>query len=252
MMKYFLVMVCVVFIGMVSSSSLYAENELAVQIARDSVDVTVGFTGASIELFGNRRDKDSIVAIVIEGPTKDVTLWEKARVLGTWVNRHYVTYHDIPSYYHVAISEENIDEKTKALLAQHTVGHDGLFSGADIKKSNSVDDITRFTEAFLTEKQGAGAYFQDYAQFIFINENFFRVSFAVPPSAPIGDYKIRSYLIKDGTLAEREVTYLKVEQVGMNAFLFEAAQKYSVIYALFCISFAMFSGWLVSVLRVRP
>ncbi|MGH1403396.1 MAG: TIGR02186 family protein [Alphaproteobacteria bacterium] len=251
-MKYLYTLLCFLCFVTLSSASFSADEEFAVQVAQDQVDITVGFTGSSIELFGDRRDKDSIVAIVIEGPEKDVTLWEKARVLGTWVNRHYVTFSDIPSYYHFAISEREINDETKALMMQHAIGHDGLFARVETKNSKSVKDISRFSDAFLKKKEDGGAYFTDPAPFIFINENFFRVSFDVPPSASIGDYKIRSYLIKDGKLAEREVTYLKVEQVGMNAFLFESANQYSVLYALFCIFLAMFSGWLVSVLRVRP
>ncbi len=229
-----------------------AKNDLAVEIASDHIDITVGFAGSSIELFGNRNDPDAMVAIVVEGPRKDVTIWKRAQILGAWVNSSFVTFHDIPSYYSHSFSGEAQNSKGNFLFLKHGIGHDGIFSHVKTKQSKSVKDFLPFEKAFLEQNITNGLYFKNKAEMIFLNENFFRVHFEIPGAAPTGDYKIHSYLIKDGKILEHDETRLKVGQVGLNAFVFDAAHEYAVFYALFCIFIALFSGWFASVLKVRP
>ena len=68
---------------------------------------------------------------------------------------------------------------------------------------------------------------------------------------PTGTYKIRSFLFKEGKLMETDMDTLKVEQVGLNAFVFEAAHKHEALYGAFCVILALVSGWFVGILRVR-
>lgn len=230
----------------------YCGNDLSVQIARDHVDVTVGFVGDSVEVFGDRRDPDTIVAIVVEGPEKDITLWKRARVLGAWINRHYVQFKDVPSYYHYAVSTDNLDNIPSEILNDYALGHDALFNNIEIEKSRKVEDKKKFEEMLLDKKRSNDIFFEEPASFMFLNDNFFRVSFPIPPSAPTGEYKVRSFLVKDNKVIQEDDATFKVEQVGLNAFIFEMSRDNSFVYALICIILAVFSGWLVSVLRVRP
>ncbi len=227
-------------------------NDLAVSIASNRIDVTVGFNGSSIEVFGNRLDQSSDIAIVVEGPKKNVVIWQKARVLGTWVNRHYAKFNDFPVYYHYAISRNNEDDLFKNAMKDNAIGHDGIFHQADSDDLKKIKNLDTFKKALLQKNYNLGVFFKKPAKIKFISDNFFRVSFKVPPSAPTGEYKIRSFLIKNGDVIESTTNVLKVEQVGVNAFIVSSARDYSLIYALVSIFFALFSGWLVSVLRVKP
>ncbi len=232
-------------------SPIYASN-FEVEIAHETIDVTVGFTGSTIEIFGDRRDEDTLVAIMVEGPKTDVTIWEKARVFGTWVNRYFVHFDNIPKYYSYSLSGTNNSEKTKRLLAFHGIGNDAMLSNARIEKSGSVEDLELFKKELLKKKVDAGLYTKDGVKMNFINNNFFRVRFDIPASAATGNYIIKSYLIKDDEVIEHNTDMLSVEQVGLNAFINESARKHSFIYAFVCIFLAFFSGWLISVLKVRP
>lgn len=231
---------------------VYAQDALAVEIAKDHIDITVGFTGSSIELFGDRRDPDAVVAIVVEGPRKDVTIWKRAQIFGAWINSSFVKFHDIPAYYSYSFSGEEQSAKENFLFIKHGIGHEGMFSHVKTKHSKSVNDFSPYEKALVEQKIANGLYFKKKSEMVFLNENFFRVHFDIPGAAPTGEYKIHSFLIKDGKVIEREETSLKVGQVGLNAFVFNAAHEYSVFYALFCIFLALFSGWFASVLKVRP
>tara|TARA_R110001592_G_scaffold79054_4_gene236779 strand:- start:7209 stop:7967 length:759 start_codon:yes stop_codon:yes gene_type:complete len=228
-------------------------SDFAVEIAARHIDVTVGFTGSSIELFGDRRNKDTDIAIVVEGPRKDITIWKKARVMGTWVNRYYLTFKDMPVYYHYASTiPQEIDDNLDLIMRYNGIGHPALFTSVDVEKSGSIKDVTEFQDAFLKEKEKKGVYFDKPAEIKFINDNFFRVRFDIPASAQTGEYKIRSYLIENDRVVEQRVDYLKVEQVGVNALVYKMAHDHSLFYALACIGLALFCGWFASVVRVRP
>ena len=130
--------------------------------------------------------------------------------------------------------------------------HHELLSNARTKRTQKLGNKKEFEEALLTEKTEKNVFFENPVKINFLNDHFFRARFDVPPSAPTGEYKIRSFLIKDGNLLAKDLDLLKVEQVGLNAFIFNAAHDYSLLYALICIILALFSGWLVSVLKIRP
>lgn len=244
----------VIFMVLLHISGAANANDLAVGIANEHIDVTVGFTGSSIELFGDRRNTDADIVIIVEGPRKDITVWSKARVMGTWVNRYYMTFQNMPAYYHFAstIAVESDDDNLDLIMRHNGIGHAALFSSKDVKKSRAIQDVKAFQNAFLKKKQKKGVYFEKPAEIKFINDNFFRVRFDFPASALTGEYKIHSLLIEDGKVSEQHVDTLIVEQVGLNAYVYKLAKNHSFVYALTCILLALFCGWFASVVRVRP
>jgi uncharacterized protein (TIGR02186 family) len=246
--KVLTVMLCV----LINSNAMAQTNEMAVEIANDHIDVTVGFTGSSIELFGDKKDKNAQIAIIVEGPRKDITIWKKERVLGAWMNSKYTTFFDMPVYYQYAFSADEKAEEHLPLLLENSVGHKALFEKTKVKKSKNIKVPAVFEKEFLDKKIAAGLYFAEPAEFKFMNDNFFRVQFQIPPSAATGEYTIKSFLIKNGKVLQVQENDLKVEQVGINAFVRSSSKDYSFIYALICIIFGVASGWFVSVLKVKP
>lgn len=238
-----------IFIMIMSAPS--KAQELVTQTARDKIDITVGFVGSSIEVFGDRSNSDQEVAIVVEGPEVDITIWKKARVLGAWVNANSVKFKKMPSYYQFATSLDLRQAENKRILRQNGIGHDALFDKSPTRPKDKKD-IEIFQTALKDKKRREQVFFAESEKVKFLNENFFRVHFDVPASAPTGDYKIHSYLLENGKAVQHDINVFKVEQVGLNAFIFDAAHKYSTLYALTCVILAVFSGWLVSVLRVKP
>lgn len=227
-------------------------GDLVIGVANNHIDVTVGFSGSSIEVFGDRRDKETDVAIVMEGPRKNVTIWQKDRIIGTWVNRYYTKFKNIPIYYNYAISAQGFSSSLRGAMQENGIGHEALFYKTETEKSRKQKDEKVFQDALLRKNEALGVFFQQPATIKFMNDHFFRVRFYLPPSAPTGEYKIHSFLIKDGKVIGRAMESLTVEQVGLNAFIYKAAHEYSFIYALVCISLALFFGWLAGAIRVKP
>lgn len=228
-------------------------QELSVEIAAPHIDVTVGFNGSSIQVFGDKRDEDADIAVYVIGPEKTLTVWERSPVLGAWVNRYYAHFTRQPALYRYAVSfDEEEALRYSTLMLENRIGVDALFYEADIKLSRKNDDKSRFIAALVNEKIRKGFFPKESAPIKFLNDHFFRIDFDIPPSAPTGEYKIHSLLIKDGKITEADIDVIKVEQVGLNAFILRAAREHGLSYAFICILIAGFAGWLVNALKVRP
>lgn len=221
-----------------------AQSKLfSVDMAEDHIDITVGFNGASMQVFGYRGDIDTSVAIVLSGPKKNITMWKKERVLWAWVNRHSASFLNTPSYYNVALGgNEQITAEDLHRL--------GIGNHAVLKQT--VDPTQTFLKnALLDKKKRKGLFFDKKNDIKFIQDQFFRASFDIPSSASVGEYTITSFLIKDNDIIQKHIATFSVQQVGLNAFINNAAKEHSIIYALFCISLALFSGWFVGILKIR-
>ena len=99
MMRLFVVLIMLV------SFPVYAqENILTVDLAQDSVDITTGFDGAYLSLFGVKYNGGQ-VAVVIKGPTSDALVRKKESVGGMWMNRSSLRFRDVPQFYYFALSD---------------------------------------------------------------------------------------------------------------------------------------------------
>ncbi len=230
----------------------WSNENFAVEVVDSTIEVSVGFNGSTIEIFGDRQNSNADLIIVVEGPRKDITIWKKERVLGAWINRYYMTFEEMPIYYSYASTAVLKDEKLKEVRLNKRIGHEALFASLQTKGAigNESDDI--FKKALLEQKRGQGVYFDKPVKIDFISDHLFRVSFDVPPSAQTGDYKIHSFLIEDGRITQEKVDGLQVKQVGLNALVVFEANKHSVRYAFLVIFLALFCGWFASIVKVRP
>ena len=240
------------FITGIFISLAHADKDFAIEVVDNTIEVSVGFNGSTIKIFGDRQNLNAEVVIVVEGPRKDITIWKKERVGGAWINRYYTTFRDMPIYYNYASTVSLNDQKLKRFLTEREIGHKALFASAETKKSRNIEDEKIFERAFLAQKQRDGVYFTKPAKVDFISDHLFRVSFDVPASAHTGNYKIRSLLIENGRITKEKVDILRVKQAGINALVVSIAKNRSITYALIVIFLALFSGWFASIIKVRP
>lgn len=255
-MKVFLYFIVFLSAFLVSDNqALYAaetmQKKLVFDVALDHVDVTAGFTGSTVEVFGTRSDPQADVAIILKGPQKNITVWKKERFMGTWVNRYYVAFKDLPMYYNYGITNPNLMDKNHELMIQHEIGVNGLFEKEGMEKSDSIDDISAYRDSLVVKKRAIGVFPNGSSEIRFLSPILFRTSFTIPPSVPTGDYTVEAFLIKNGKIIEEDSRSLQIAQVGLNAFVLRAAKEHAFFYSLFCIGFAVLSGWIVSIIRVK-
>lgn len=223
-----------------------ARESLVVDLASDHVDITTGFDGANLILYGV-RDKQTDIAIVVEGPLKETIVRKKGQVLGAWMNTESITFLNVPGFYDYALSKAE-DKFDSDALAQHGIGLNALFfKPEDAPPQKNV--VREFQEAMIRNKQVQKLFPLGPQGIKFLDDRFFRVNIYLPPNVPVGDYTIRTILLQNGKLIEENRVSLKVAQVGLSASIFKFATEQSLYYGLLCVFMALFTGWLINVIR---
>jgi len=216
------------------------DNPLTIDLARDHVDITLGFNGAQLVLFGTKK-REGDVAVVIRGPEVPAVVRRKDQVVGVWMNTKSVTFRNVPVYYDVALSRKEEDIGAAQTLKDNKIGLNTL----DFRPDSSADTelVGAFQEALIRSRQVQGYFPLESKRINFLSGEFFRADFTVPPSVPAGDYIVQTYLIQNGEVEDMRETSLRIAQVGFNAKVFGFSRQHSFIYGLVAIFIAVTAGW---------
>lgn len=245
MMRFFFTLVVLLF----AVPAFAQEDVMSIDLAEDHVDITTGFNGAHLVLFGV-KDKPGDIAVVIRGPLVDTVVRRKERVSGMWLNRASMKFEDVPVYYDYALSRDEKTLQARGDLKALGIGLDGLhFAPED--DDEKQDKIQNFQEALVRNKQSLGLYPLKPKAIKFIKSNFFKTTFYLPANVPVGTYEIDSFLIDKGNVVEHNTTSLRVGQVGNGAAIYKFAHEHGLLYGLICVLIAVIAGWAVNLLRQR-
>ncbi len=226
-------------------SASYAQSgSLSIDLAHDQVDITAGFTGAEMTLFGVKEGKGH-VAVVIRGPKKTMSVARKENVMGLWFNRHRLKFGNVPAYYDYALSAPESDLAKPETLKEHGIGLNALRFAPDTKRSKPKY-FESFQEALIRNKQAQGLFPLKPRGIVFIDDNFFRATFYLPSNVPAGRYEVEGFLIKNGRIALNRSEEFNVGQVGMEARIYKFAHGQSLAYGLLCVVLAVLAGWVAN------
>lgn len=231
------------FMGFIGNAA-YAAKPIIADLAIRSIIIDHDFSGIEILLFGARLDVGEIVAVV-RGPEQSYVVRKKARVVGVWTNTESVTFKNVPAFYTLAASQPLSRIKNERLLKELKIGIEDIqFNNPGNKESENTDE---FRKAFIRKKQASGLYTQDIQEVSFWGETLFRVPIIFPNTIPRGTYTVEVYLFQDGQLAAMQSTPLIVSSTGIEAFLYDAAHRYTWLYGFACVVMAWTAGWIASV-----
>lgn len=215
---------------------------LTTELAHNRVDITTGFDGADVVLFGTTDIPNPTIAVTLRGPEKTVVVRKKGRVAGAWMNTSSMEFRRVPSYYDYATTAMSAENAPEPLLAANMIGVEHL----DFYPENPSDDTqenTYYSDALVSSLQSKGFYPIKAESVQFLKPQFFKVTFQLPPGVPTGIYTIESYLIQDGIVTSKESRSLQVGQVGFNARVYIVATQNALLYAIVIILIAASSGW---------
>jgi len=255
MIRYLALLFAAFLAGLIPGRPLGAE-ELVTAISSDLVSIRSNFTGTDIVIFGQvSRDLNSIgrsgdydLAIIVEGPAQEVTTRRKGRFLGVWVNRYYETFENVPSFYALASTSKVSELGSRELLDEHRIGLTHLNLAIARRSSVPLSERDDFREAFLRLRQQQGLFSERPGAIEFLTDTMFRTTVALPANIPVGTYKVKSFLLQQGTLLSRTEAKLHVAKTGFEQVTYNLAQKMPVAYGLLAVFLAIFTGWLASVI----
>ncbi len=229
--------VLVFFVFVLAFSAGARAEPFSIELGHESVDITTGFTGSVVNVFGVKREKGQM-ALILEGLKREVVVRRKDNFFGAWLNQSWLVYKDVPQYYSYAM-EAGLDEGEYA----------GVPVGIDVLEFEaSSDGYTKkeqesFHKALVQLKQEQKLFSEQKQTIHYIDDVFFRARFYIPANVPTGRYVLRGLLIRKGEVVHVLEKEVKVEQVGFNADVFKFAHERAFLYALGCVLLAFLAGW---------
>ncbi len=226
------------------------EAPLVASISESDVEITTGFTGASVMIFGATEAPigpggDEIL-VVVRGPTRPLVVRRKVRALGIlWVNGPSARFPRVPGYYAIAGTRP-----AWQLLPEEERQRNGL--GLDALPLESTGARSpRFRAALLELETASGRWLENAASVEIEGSRLFHVEFPLPATVPTGDYRVEVLLVRSRQIAARQELQFRVDRVGIADRIATVAQAEPLIYGIACVVLAATAGWLGSIVFRR-
>ncbi len=233
-----------------------APIRLITQLSQARIDINTTFRGAELLVFGaiqyprgQTPDAPPDIAVVVRGPAAPVTVREKARIAGIWVNAGGVRFESVPGFYAVAATRpiaEIADERTTAI---YEIGIRNLQLSP---VSGESDAITRnFERGLITARQKAGLFVERPGGVQLTRDVLYAARIALPAAVPVGSYAAEIHLIRDGRVLASTSQPFVIDKSGFERWVYVKAQQQSLAYGLAAVLAALLAGGLAAAVTGR-
>ncbi|HVO01854.1 MAG TPA: TIGR02186 family protein [Candidatus Cybelea sp.] len=223
-------------------------KDIVADLVVHRVEITSGFSGAEMTLFGAIEGKGDVVTLV-HGPYArtgelvggTVEIRKKTRSFGIWVGGAHVRFSDVPGFYAVASTQPLEEITDPAVRERYQLGVDELKPEA---VEANAPDISDYADALVRVRQRLGLYVTKVGHVSFVGERLFRTSFSFPSTVPTGIYRVEVYLVRDGKIVDAQSFPLLVNRAGFSADIYGFAHRHAASYGVFAVVTALFFGWM--------
>lgn len=226
-----------------------AQEQIVLGLSRDRIAITATFDGSDILIFGAVKRLGPApagppleVVITVSGPLTPVTVREKDRVFGLWMNRASIVVDAAPSFYAVATTGPLDEVLSSTEDLRHNVSIDRAIRSVGHPVTNAGD----FTDALIRIRAAEGLYQLLEGQVSLDEETLFRTSISLPANLIEGDYATRIFLTRDGRIVDSYETTIAVRKVGLERWLFNLSRQSPLAYGLMSLVLAVAAGWAAS------
>lgn len=223
-----------------------ARATLIAELSQRRIDISTGFTGAEVLVFGT-IDGGGDVIVVVRGPAHDVVVRRKVQMAGAWVNGPAATFQGVPSFYAVAATAPLASLLPGPQRRASAIGIDALpleprrFSDRALELRGPLVDLKRegglWSEAPRPMPLYEGRLF------------FHRILF--PATVYTGAYRVTIYHVRQGEIVEETELSIAAERVGLGASVWTFANRASLLYGVVSVLLAVSLGWFGSVVFRR-
>lgn len=238
-----LAVVCLVLLGAARDPILVPE------VSQHEVQVRQGFIGTELLLFGaildpqgTRAGRDYDIVVVLKGPTQSITLREKQKHAGIWVNAASARFRSAPTFYAVAASrpiDQIVSPRTAAIYEL------GLpFLQLSPIGAIKTDEQVRFA-AGLVQLMHDQQLYQEDPQGVTVNEQvLYQARIKLPSNVQTGTYTAETYAITRGNVVATATARVEVKKRGFERIVADFAQHSSFFYGVLAVIVSVAMGWL--------
>jgi uncharacterized protein (TIGR02186 family) len=215
-------------------------QQLVADLSAHQINITAGFSGADLLLFGV-SDGTGDVVVIVSGPDATARVRKKERVSGLWINTASVRFDSVPSFYHVAATDNLSTEDIDNVLRENGIGlrYQNMSPIADIAPEKAAE----FRDALIRRKEAQGLYSPQTGKIEIIGGALFRTKVAFPATVPTGTYRVYVYQVADGWVRSVTEIPLRVGKVGLEETVYRFAHDQPALYGLFAIAIAALAGY---------
>jgi uncharacterized protein (TIGR02186 family) len=230
---------------------------LVPDVSQRDIDIATRFNGAELLLFGailypGGRRPDGIpadIVVVVKGPSRSITLREKEKIAGIWVNAHSSRFRSAPSFYAVASSRpvrQLVDERTRAI---YEFGVDSL----QLSPASSAPppEQARFQSGLVELMRRAGLYTEAPRAVEITDGVLYRARVTIPSRVPVGRYTAETFLVRDGRVLAAAVRGIDIRKTGFERFVARAAERAEIAYGLTAVALSVLFGWTAGAIARR-
>ncbi|HEY4163322.1 MAG TPA: TIGR02186 family protein [Dongiaceae bacterium] len=223
-------------------------KDIVADLVVHRIEITSGFSGAELVLFGAIEGKGDVITVV-RGPytpsgevvNGTVEVQRKMRNLGIWMSGAHVTFEGVPGFYAIAGSRPLGETVDADMMDRYQLGIDQLKPTAI---EATAPNITDYAAALLRVRQREGLYADRVGHVSFVGDRLFRTSFAFPSTVPTGIYRVEVYLARGGAIVDAQSFPLLVNRAGFSADIFDFAHRHAAAYGVISVLTALLFGWI--------
>jgi len=222
-------------------------EQVVAGLSNSSVAITTSFDGSDILIYGAIKRETPIpdgpldVIVTIEAPSQPLTVWQKQRRAGIWINTNRVEIGAAPSFYAVATTRPLDDILAPEWDNRYRISLPLVlraFAGAP-----EVADTLPYTEALIRLRQQNGHYRLEESAVTLVEDTLFRTDIRLPANLIEGDYRARIFLMREGAVIDAYGAAIEVRKVGLERWLYRLAFDQPLLYGLMSLAVAVFAGW---------
>ena len=235
-------------LGMAAMPAAAQDPVLVPDVSSNAIDIQYSFSGEDLLLFGailypggRVPDSRADIVVVLKGPSRPITLREKQKIAGVWINAESARFRSVPGYYAIASSrpiDTIVDERTAAIYEL------GLRNLQLSPASASVGDQNIRFERGLIDLKTRHELFDERPNAVQISEDvLYRARIYIPARVPVGHYTAETFLISRGRVLAVASRDIVIRKSGFERFVAEAAEQHGFLYGLAAILVSLAFGY---------
>ncbi len=210
-------------------------------LPKDEIQVTTDYHGERLLIYGT-VSPDCDVVVKLSSPRVPVTYARKDRVGIFWFTVGKITFQNVPWMFKIK-STRPLDEILSVREQIHRrLGKQGLISSIQCPDPESSSFLI---EEMIQNRISDQLYSFREGEIRRVKGNMFETSFFWPPKAPPGTYHVDTFAVRAGKVVSFESELVKVEKVGVEAWVSKLAIEHGLLYGVVAVVVAMACGLIV-------
>jgi uncharacterized protein (TIGR02186 family) len=217
-------------------------------LSQNLVSITTDFTGSEILIYGAVKRQQPIpdgepleVVATVQGPSGPLTVRRKERRYGIWMNTEAVSISRAPSFYAIASSVPLSEALSETENLRHKVTIPRAIRAVGI--AAEAADAPVFLDALIRLREEQKDYTLAENSVELLESTLFRADVALPANLTEGEYMVRLFITRGGTVIDVHEALITVNKDGLERWIFNLAHQQPLIYGLLSLVLAIAAGW---------